>query len=55
MTVKELIEELNRFPEDLNVLIPVENNSTGYIYVDVERVLRGLNEFDGGIFIEGDD
>ena len=44
---------INRFPEDLNVLIPVENNSTGYIYVG--RVLRGLNEFDGCIFIEGDD
>ncbi len=53
MKIKELIEELNKFPEDLNVLIPVENNSTGYIYV--EGVLRGLNEFDGCIFIEGDD
>lgn len=53
MTVKELIEELNRFSEDLNVLIPVEDNSTGYIYV--ERVLKGLNEFDGCLFIEGDE
>ena len=53
MTVNELIEELNRFPEDLNVLIPVEDNSTGYIYV--ERVLRGLNEFDGCLFIEGNE
>lgn len=54
MTKKELIEELNKFPEDnLIVVIPVEDNSTGYIYV--KNVIRGINEFDGCLFIEGDE
>ena len=55
MTVRELIEKLERFPENLIVMIPNER-----LYLDPKAiwcvpaacVSRGINECDGCLFID---
>lgn len=56
MTVKELKEKLEQFPENCTVLIPNENlykDQNPLFYVVAENVTRGVNELDGCIFIDG--
>lgn len=50
MTVKELINWLSRYPDNFLVLIPDAELDIGY--TAVLNITRGLNEFDGCIFIE---
>ena len=53
MTVKELKEKLEQFPDNCIVLIPNENkDQTPSIYVVVENVARGVNEMDGCVIID---
>ena len=47
MTVKELKERLNQFDDNLIILIP---NSMGYI--SAKNIAKGVNEFDGCVFID---
>lgn len=53
MTVKELKEKLNKFDDNLLVMIPCENpNKCIYFpYTAATHVSRGLNEADGCVFI----
>lgn len=55
MTVKELKEKLERFPENCVVLIP-NANWTPYgnllSHVPVTCVTIGCNEFDGCVFLD---
>ena len=56
MTVKELINELSRYPDNFLVLMPDAELDIGY--TAVSDITRGVNEFDGCIFIdksEGDE
>ena len=56
MTVKELINELSKYPDNFLVLISDAELDIGY--TTVSDITRGVNEFDGGIFIdksEGDE
>ena len=56
MTVKELINWLSRYPDNLLVLIPDAESDIGY--TAVSNITQGVNEFDGCIFIdksEGDE
>ena len=55
MTVKELKEELNKFNDNLIVMIPHENKSdvVYFPYTSAQHVTQGVNEFDGALFIEG--
>lgn len=56
MTVKELINWLSKYPDNFLVLIPDAELSIGY--TTILNITRGLNEFDGCIFIdksEGDE
>lgn len=50
MTVKELKDKLNQFPDYLIVMIPNEENPIGY--APTENVARGCNEADGCLFID---
>lgn len=55
MTIKELKEKLNQFPDDLIVMIP--NNDLHRLpypiwHVPAEIVSRGCNEADGCVFID---
>jgi hypothetical protein len=56
MTVKELINELSKYPDNFLVLISDAESDIGY--TTVSDITRGVNEFDGCIFIdksEGDE
>lgn len=50
MTVKELINWLSKYPDNFLVLIPDTELDIGY--TAISNITRGLNEFDGCIFIE---
>ena len=53
MTVKELKEKLEQFPDNCIVLIPNANKDQNpSIYVVVENVARGVNEMDGCVIID---
>lgn len=58
MTVRELKEKLERFPENCVILIQttdyvVKEDGIGYFpYVPVTSVTAGCNELDGYIFID---
>lgn len=55
MTVKELKERLEQFPENCVVLVPNENlyrDSIPKWYVVAENVGRGVNEMDGYVIID---
>lgn len=43
MTVKELIEKLREFPEDLEIITWVDQNPSG-MYYDKEEPIPALNE-----------
>ena len=56
MMVKELINELSKYPDNFLVLISDAESDIGY--TTVSDITRGVNEFDGSIFIdksEGDE
>lgn len=56
MTVKELINELSKYPDNFLVLMSDAESDIGYTVVS--DITRGVNEFDGCIFIdksEGDE
>ena len=53
MKIKELIEELKKHPENIEVFLPSEKTALGY--TPLREMSRGLNEFDGCIFLEGED
>lgn len=58
MTVKELKEKLDRYPDDLIVMIPNQDLHRTPIpvwSVPATNVGRGLNEEDGFIFIDNCD
>ena len=56
MTVKELKEKLNQFDDNLIVMIP---NAGWHPFsidppdIPVGSVSQGVNEFDGGLFLDG--
>ena len=55
MTVHELKEKLEQFPENCVVLVPNENLYRDPIakwYVVAENVARGVNEMDGCVIID---
>ena len=55
MTVKELKEKLEQFPENCVVLVPNENlyrNPVAKWHVVAENVARGVNEMDGCVIID---
>ena len=55
MTVKELKEKLEQFPENCVVLVPNENlymDRNALFYVVAENVARGINEMDGCVIID---
>lgn len=55
MTVKELKEKLDQFPDQLIVMIPNKDlyRLPGGIYdVPANNVYQGCNEFDGCLFID---
>ena len=49
MTVRELIEKLEQFPENCVVMIPDEYSPIGY--TPLTDVSRGVNEADGCVFL----
>ena len=49
MTVKELKEELNKFDDNLTVLIPSECYPW---YTSCTNIAQGINEFDGCIILD---
>lgn len=53
MTVKELKEKLNKFDDNLLVMIPCENPDMCeyFPFTSAKHVSRGLNEADGCVFI----
>lgn len=53
MTVKELKEKLNRFDDNLHVMIPNNDPEDNIWYVPATNVSQGVNELDGGLFIDG--
>ena len=56
MTVKELKEKLERFDDNLIVMIPNKDyylENPAFPDVVAENVCQGVNEADGIIFIEG--
>lgn len=56
MTVKELMNELSKHPDNLIVLMSDAESDIGYTVVS--DITRGVNEFDGCVFIdksEGDE
>ena len=50
MTVKELMNELSKYPDNFLVLIFDAESDIGY--TRASDIIRGLNEFDGCIFID---
>jgi hypothetical protein len=55
MTVKELKEKLEQFPENCVVLVPNENLYKDFIpkwYVVATNVARGTNGMDGYVIID---
>ena len=54
MTVRELKQKLEQFPENCVVMIPdpVWTPDKGWPYVHVKNVARGVNELDGCVFID---
>lgn len=55
MTVKELKERLNKFDDNLIVMIPDPNWTTKnsyLIYMRAKHVSRGINALDGFLFID---
>lgn len=54
MTIGELKEKLDQFPDDLIVVIPTNitnaKNKAGYTVA--HNVSRGVNELDGVVFID---
>ena len=50
MTVKELKEKLNKFDDNLIVMIPSIENPIGY--TSARNVVKGFNEADGCLFID---
>jgi hypothetical protein len=55
MTVKELKEKLDKFDENLIVMVPDANwtpDKNWFPCVQATSVTRGVNEFDGCIFID---
>ena len=50
MTVKELINELSKYPDNFLVFISDAKLDIGY--TAVSDITRGVNEFDGCIFID---
>lgn len=55
MTVKELKEKLEQFPDNCVVLVPNENlykDRNAFFYVTAEHVARGVNEMDGCVIID---
>ena len=55
MTVRELKEKLEQFPENCVVLVPNENlykDRNSFFYVVAENVARGINEMDGCVIID---
>lgn len=62
MTVKQLRDTLNSFPDSCIVMIPkseeflvVENGEYIFQYTEVDSVSQGVNELDGIVFLEGPD
>lgn len=53
MKGKELIEELKKYPENIEVFLADGKTALGY--TPLRGVSRGLNEFDGCVFLEGED
>lgn len=55
MTIKELKEKLEQFPENCVVLVPNENLYRDFMpkwYVVATNVARGVNEMDGCVIID---
>lgn len=55
MTVRELIEKLEKFDDNLIVMIPDANwtpDKNWLPYIPATSVARGVNEEDGCLFIE---
>lgn len=54
MTVKELKQKLEQFPENCVVMIPdpIWTPDKEWPYVHVKNVARGVNELDGCVFID---
>jgi hypothetical protein len=52
VTVKELKEKLNQFPDNLIVVVGSRFLPDHIWYVPVENVSSGVNEFDGLVFID---
>ena len=50
MIVKELINELSKYPDNFLVLIPDAELDIGY--TTISNITQGVNEFDGCIFID---
>ena len=50
MTVKELINELSKYPDNFLVLMFDAESDIGYAVVS--DIIRGVNEFDGCVFID---
>jgi hypothetical protein len=55
MKVKELIEKLNKFDENMNVLVEFDSDGDDFmVKVDVKKVYKGDGVDDSGEF-EGDE
>lgn len=54
MTVKELKEKLNEFNDNLVVMIPNRywESSCQTYDIPATHISQGVNEFDGGVFID---
>lgn len=52
VTVKELKEKLNQFPDSLEVVVDSYLLPDHIWYVPVKNVSVGVNEFDGLVFID---
>lgn len=55
MTVKELKEQLNNFPDHCKVFIPNLRYYAaleGSPYISVTRISRGINELDGMVILD---
>ena len=50
MTVKELINKLNKYPDNFLVLIFDAEVDIGH--TTISDITRGVNEFDGCVFID---
>ena len=50
MTVKELINELSKYPDNFLVLMFDAESNIGY--TAISNITRSVNEFDGCIFID---